>query len=113
MQGAQLATTISVEATMVARYQRMAGRQRRLRAPLVAIDRIIDVLELRHLAGRTYLDDHVCRELDNLSALVPLTEDVTGAADTRELHSALLDLQEEVLEAVIPFRELSRQQDDE
>jgi hypothetical protein len=113
MQGAHLAAAIGVEAAMVARYQRMAGRHRRLRAPLVAIDRIIDVLELRHLAGRTSLDDRVCRELEHLAALVPLTDEVTAAVDTRKLHSALLDLQEEVLEAVVPSRQLWTRQDDE
>jgi hypothetical protein len=79
----------------------------------VAIDRIIDALERRHLAGRTHLDDDVCRELEHLSALVPLTDQVTGAVDTRQLHSALLDLQEEVLEAVNPSRHLWTRQDDE
>ena len=111
MQGTQLAAAVSTEAAMVTRHQRMVRRDRRRRAPLLAIDRIIDVLELRHLAGRTHLDGHVCRELEHLSALVPLTEDVRGAVDTRKLHSALLDLQEEVLEAVIPARWLWTRQD--
>lgn len=113
MQGTQLAAAVSVEAAMVARCHRAASHHRRLRAPLVAIDRLIEGLELRHLAGRTFLDDRVCQELERLSALVPLTDDITGAADTRRLHAALLDLQEEVLEAVIPSRHLSTRQDHE
>ena len=98
---------------MVARCQRMAGRHRRQRAPLVAIDRIVDALERGHLAGRTHLDGNVCRELEHLAALVPLTDEVTGAVDTRQLHSALLDLQEKVLEAVNPSRRLWTRRDEE
>lgn len=113
MQGAQFAATASAEAVVAARYQLLVSRRRRLRAPLVAIDRLIDVLELGHLAGRTVLDDRVCQELAQLSTLIPLTDSVTGAADTRTLHAALLDLQEEVLEAVIPSRQLCIRQDDE
>jgi hypothetical protein len=113
MQGTQLAAAVSAEATMAARSHRTASHHRRRRAPLVAIDRIIDGLELRHLAGRTLLDDRVCRELEHLSALVPLTDDITGAVDTRKLHAALLDLQGEVLDAVIPSRQRWTRQDDE
>jgi hypothetical protein len=94
IQGAQLAAAVSVEAAMGAR--RIASRQRRLRAPLVAIDHIVDGLELRNLAGRTSLDDRICEELDQLSTLVPLTDEVTHAVDTSSLHAALLDLQEEL-----------------
>ena len=112
MHGTQIATAVGVQATMLARYRGIADRHRRRRAPLVAIDRIIDVLELRHLAGRTVIDDHVCRQLEHLSALVPLTDDVSGASDTKLLHAALLDLQEQVLEAVLPSRQVYTVQDD-
>jgi hypothetical protein len=112
MHGTQIATAVGVQATMLARYRGIADRHRRRRAPLVAIDRIIDVLELRHLAGRTVIDDHVCRQLAHLSALVPLTDDVSGASDTKLLHAALLDLQEQVLEAVLPSRQVYTVQDD-
>jgi hypothetical protein len=112
MRGTQIATAVGVQATMVARYRGIADRHRRRRAPLVAIDRIIDVLELRHLAGRTVIDDHVCRQLEHLSALVPLTADVSGASDTKLLHAALLDLQEQVLEAVLPSRQVYTVLDD-
>src|ERR1700747_1220372 len=113
MQQAQFATAASVQAVMAAHSRRTASRLRRLRAPLLAIDRIIDGLEVAHLAGRTCLDAHVCREVEHLSALVPLTEDIARAADTRELHAALLDLQEEVLDAVVPSRHLWTGQDGE
>jgi hypothetical protein len=109
--GVHRAAAASLEAAVVAR--RMATLHRRRRAPLAALDRIIDVLELGHLAGRTCLDDRVCQELERLSGLVRLTEDVTGAADTRQLHAALLDLQEEVLDALIPSRSLYALQDDD
>jgi hypothetical protein len=112
MQGRQIATAVGLQATMLARYRGISDRHRRLRAPLVAIDRIIDVLELRHLAGRTVIDSHVCRQLEHLSALVPLTADVSGASDTRLLHAALLDLQEQVLEAVLPSRQVYTVLDD-
>ena len=111
MQQAQLAGVVTVQAAMAARSRRTASHQRRLRAPLVAIDRIINGLELNHLAGRTRLDDHVCRAVERLSALVPLTDGITGAVDTRQLHAALLDLQEGVLDAVIPSRYLWARQD--
>jgi hypothetical protein len=100
-----------VQAVMSARYQRIASRRQRLRAPLVAIDRIIAGLEVGHLAGRTALDDHVCQELAHLSELVPLTDEITAAVDTRRLHSALLDLQEAVLETVMPSRRVLTQHD--
>jgi predicted metallo-beta-lactamase superfamily hydrolase len=102
MQGTQIATAIALEANTLARYRGTVERQRRLRAPLVAIDRIIERLEVRHLAGRTVIDNHVCRQLAHLSVLVPLTDDVSRASDTRVLHAALLDLQEQVLETVRP-----------
>ena len=104
MQGTQIATTIEVEANMLPRYRGIVERHRRLRAPLVAIDRIIERLEVRHLAGRTVIDNHVCRQLAHLSVLVPLTDDVSGASDTWVLHGALLDLQEQVLETVLRSR---------
>ena len=103
MRGTQIATAIEVEANMLARYRRIAERHRRLRAPLVAIDRIIERLEVRHLAGRTVIDNHVCRQLAHLSVLVPLN-DVSGASDTLVVHGALLDLQEQVLETVLRSR---------
>ncbi|HEY2706398.1 MAG TPA: hypothetical protein VGL20_22165 [Candidatus Dormibacteraeota bacterium] len=112
MQGTQIATAVGVQATMLARYRVLAARNRRLRAPLVAIDRIIAALEVRHLAGRTTIDRHVCRQLAHLSVLVPLTAEVSRASDTRVLHAALLDLQEQVLEAVLPSRQLYTLQDD-
>ncbi len=112
MGGTQIATAVGVQATMLARYRVIADRNRRLRAPLVAIDRIIELLEVRHLAGRTTIDGHVGRQLANLSVLVPLTDDVNRASDTRVLHAALLDLQEQVLEAVLPSRQVYTLQDD-
>ncbi|HVS42891.1 MAG TPA: hypothetical protein VMU20_11540 [Candidatus Dormibacteraeota bacterium] len=104
MQGTQIATAIEVQANILARHRGIVERHRRLRAPLVAIDRIIARLEVRHLAGRTVIDNHVCRQLAHLSVLVPLTDDVSCASDTLVLHGALLDLQEQVLETVVRSR---------
>lgn len=112
MQRSQIATAIEVEANMLARYRGTVEGHRRLRAPLVAIDRIIERLEVRHLAGRTMIDNHLCRQLAHLSVLVPLTDDVSRASDTRVLHAALLDLQEQVLETVLPSRHVYARHDE-
>lgn len=111
IQGAELTAAAAVEAAIASR--RRTSRRRTLRAPLVAIDHVIDLLELRHLAGRTSLDDRVVRELNQLSTLVPLTDDVTRAMDTRKLHAALLDPEETVLDLVRPSRRLWTKLDDE
>ena len=71
------------------------------------IDHLLGVLEARNLDGTQGIDATIRAELDRLPRLVglPLPCDVKLARNTRRLHAALLDWDEQVLDTFVPARE--------
>ncbi|MHB8718558.1 MAG: hypothetical protein ACYDAC_06670 [Candidatus Dormibacteria bacterium] len=78
----------------------------RVRQRVTAIDSFISVLEERHLTGDRVLDRVLRQRLQHLEAEVglPLPRKAVRARNTVRLHAALLDWQEEMLDALLPER---------
>lgn len=94
-------------ATARRRCRQSRNRERALRRRIHTIDHLLGVLEARNLDGTPSIDETIRAELDCLPRAVglPLPCDVKLARNTRRLHAALLDWEEEVLNALVPARE--------
>lgn len=101
---------IAVAANEVAaarrRSRRLLERRQQLQCRIRGIDHLLEVLEARNMDGMRDIDDEIRAELDRLPRLVgvPLPCHVKLARNTRRLHAALLDWQQEVLDALLPVR---------
>ncbi len=91
--------------------RRMASLRRRLdrsriRQRIAAVDQLINLLEERHLLGNRAFDRVLRRRLHHLEQEVglPLPRKAVRARNTVRLHAALLDWQENVLDALLPER---------
>ena len=86
--------------------ERRQGRERRARAGIAAVDRLLDILEERHLKGesiRVPIQPGWRSMLEESGLRVPAY--VLRARTTVVLHSNLLDWQEELLDEFNPNRE--------
>ena len=101
-----MAVAVNEVATARLRSQRLRERSRLLRSRMRSIDHLLDVLEARNMDGLRDIDDMIRAELDRLPRTVgvPLPCDVKLARNTRRLHAALLDWQQDVLDALVPAR---------
>jgi len=83
---------------------RLDGEQVRRR--IGAVDRLIDILEERHLMGERTFDRVLRRRLHRLEEEVgmPLPRRAVRARNTVRLHAALLDWQETILDTLLPQR---------
>ena len=89
------------------RCRQSRNRELALRRRIYNIDHLLGVLEARNLDGVQDIDTTIREELDRLARAVglPLPCDVKLARNTRRLHAALLDWEEEVLDTLLPARE--------
>ena len=97
----------SMEITGARSRSRLARERRRLlQSRLRSIDHLLEVLEARNLDGMRDIDEAIRAELDRLPRKVgvPLPCSVKLARNTRRLHAALLDWQQEVLDTLLPAR---------
>ena len=81
-------------------------RRARARRRIAAIDEMLDELERMHLDRNRVISRMVRCRLRRLEQEVgmPLPRRVVRARNTVRLHAALLDWQDEVLDAVVPAR---------
>ena len=88
------------------RSQRSRERHYLLQSRMRSIDHLLEVLEARNLDGMREIDAAIRAELDHLPRAVgvPLPCDVKLARNTRRLHAALLDWQQQVLDLLVPSR---------
>lgn len=86
---------------------RSAARHR-TRQRLAAIDDMLETLESRHLAGDRTFDKLTRARLNRLELAVglPLPRKAVRARNTVRLHAALLDWQENLLDEIVPERQL-------
>ena len=89
------------------RSRQSRNAERALWRRIHTIDHLLGVLEDRNLDGTQNIDAAIREELDRLPRAVglPLPCDVKLARNTRRLHAALLDWEEEVLNTLVPARE--------
>jgi hypothetical protein len=80
----------------------------RTRQRLAAIDDMLATLEARHLAGERTFDRLTRARLSRLEKVVglPLPRKALRARNTVRLHAALLDWQEDLLDEIVPERQL-------
>jgi len=80
----------------------------RTRQRLAAIDEMLETLESRHLAGDRTFDRLTRARLSRLENVVglPLPRKAVRARNTVRLHAALLDWQENLLDEIVPERQL-------
>jgi hypothetical protein len=86
--------------------QRRRREAARVRQRLAAIDRLVNVIEERHLMGDRHFDAGLRRRLHSLEDEVglPVPRAALRARNTVRLHAALLDWQETVLDELRPER---------
>lgn len=80
----------------------------RARQRLAAIDDMLATLEARHLAGERTFDRLTRARLRRLEKVVGLSlpRKALRARNTVRLHAALLDWQEDLLDDIVPERQL-------
>ncbi len=103
----QLIAAASSDAWLARANSRLlAAQQMRARVRVAAIDAMLEILELRHLAGERTFDKLTRARLRRLERVVgmPLPRKAVRARNTVRLHAALLDWQEQVLNQVAPER---------